>query len=153
MLDGVVGTDVVALANQTTGTFASINIGTNIPVSTQMTLTGAASTNYTLTQPTDLKANILSRPPIANAGEDKSVDEENAFTLDGSGSIDLDGDNLTYLWTAPDGITLSSNTEQKPSFTAPEVLKDKTFTFTLVVNDGTSNSEPDQVVITVKTSR
>jgi len=149
-LEGIIGTDVIALANHTTGTFASTNVGTNIPVSTQMTLTGAASTNYTLTQPTDLKANILGRPPIANAGEDKSVDEGNAFTLDGSGSIDLDGDNLTYLWTAPDGITLSSNTAQKPSFTAPEVLKDKTFTFTLVVNDGTSNSEPDQVIITVK---
>ena len=52
-LDGVVGTEDVTLANASTGTFADKNIGTGKAVTTApMTITGADSGNYTLTQPT-----------------------------------------------------------------------------------------------------
>jgi trimeric autotransporter adhesin len=59
-LSGVVGSDVVALANNTTGTFASATVGTAKTVTSAMTLSGAASGNYTLTQPT-LTANITTK--------------------------------------------------------------------------------------------
>ncbi len=52
-LSGEVSGDVVSLANDTTGTFDTKNIGTGKAVATApMTLTGADSGNYTLTQPT-----------------------------------------------------------------------------------------------------
>jgi hypothetical protein len=70
--------------------------------------------------------------------------------LDGSLSSDPDGDPLTYKWTAPAGITLSSATAQKPVFTAPQVSTNTNYTFTLVVNDGTVDSPTDHVVVTVK---
>ena len=92
----------------------------------------------------------VNKAPVANAGVDQSVDETSLCTLDGSASADLDKNTLTYLWTAPDGITLSSATVAKPTFTAPEVTADKTYTFSLVVNDGSLNSVADEVVITVK---
>ena len=38
-------------------------------------------------------------PPVADAGNDKSVDVGEQATLDGSGSSDADGDSLTYSWT------------------------------------------------------
>ncbi|MFA9392088.1 MAG: leucine-rich repeat protein [Prolixibacteraceae bacterium] len=87
--------------------------------------------------------------PIANAGTDQTVNENEQFILDGSASSDPDNDELSYLWTAPDGITLNSGTAPKPTFTAPKVTTDTNYTFTLLVNDGTADSPADQVVVTV----
>jgi uncharacterized protein (TIGR02145 family) len=88
--------------------------------------------------------------PVANAGIDRIIDEGTVFTLNGSGSSDPDADQITYQWTAPEGITLSSSTVATPTFTAPWVTGNTDFTFKLVVNDGTLDSDEDQVVITVK---
>ena len=71
-------------------------------------------------------------------------------TLDASASSDLDNNTLTYKWTAPPGIILSSTTVAKPNFTAPQVLTDQSYAFSLIVNDGIVNSTADQVYITVR---
>jgi len=86
-------------------------------------------------------------PPTANAGMDQEIVEGDLVTLDGSASSDPEGATLTYLWTAPDGITLDDPTAAMPTFTAPMV--DMDYTFTLVVNDGELDSNPDEVVVTV----
>jgi hypothetical protein len=59
-LEGVVGSDDVTLATETTGTFASANIGTAIVVIPAMTITGMAIGNYILRQPT-LVADIAAK--------------------------------------------------------------------------------------------
>ena len=52
-LSGIVGSDAVTLGNSTSGAFAQSAIGTGIAATTSpMILTGTASGNYTLTQPT-----------------------------------------------------------------------------------------------------
>jgi ACT domain-containing protein len=96
------------------------------------------------------KIDSSNKAPNANAGFNQTVDENTLVTLDGSGSTDPNNDALTYLWTAPAGITLSSATAIKPTFTAPEVTTDQTLTFSLIVNDGKVNSTADEVVITIK---
>lgn len=58
-LQGVISGDVVSLENLTVGTFAQSALGNDVAVVTAMTLGGANAGNYTLIQPTGLKANIL----------------------------------------------------------------------------------------------
>jgi hypothetical protein len=92
----------------------------------------------------------VNHPPVANAGLDQTVNEGALVTLDGSASSDSDGNALMYRWTAPDGIILNSAIPAKPTFIAPGVASDSTVVFILVVNDGTLDSSPDTVTITVK---
>ncbi len=87
--------------------------------------------------------------PIASAGNDQTVDENSIFSLDGTASSDPEGTELSYLWTTPSQFTTDSVTESKPTFTAPEVTKDTTFTITLVVNDGMLDSQADTIKVTV----
>lgn len=81
-------------------------------------------------------------PPVADAGADQKVTGGDLVTLDGSGSSDADGDDLTYQWTSQyPGITLSDPTAANPTFTAPDVTELSTFSFSLYVNDGKVNSD------------
>ena len=56
------------------------------------------------------------------------------------------------MWSQTEGpaVTLSSTSDQYPTFTAPMVEDDVTLTFQLIANDGMVDSEPDTVTITVK---
>lgn len=92
----------------------------------------------------------INQVPIANAGNMQTVSEGETVTLDARSSMDPDGDALTYKWTAPEGITLSSLTSATPSFTVPTVESDTWLNFELVVNDGKVNSPTAQVNVLVK---
>ena len=94
-------------------------------------------------------SNNVNEAPTANAGPDATVNESSPVILDGSGSSDPNGDTLTFLWTAPAGISLSSTTAESPTFTTPSVTTDTVLTFSLIVNDGTDSSPADNVIITV----
>ena len=78
--------------------------------------------------------------PTADAGTDSTVDEGAVVALDGSGSSDPEGEDLSYLWTqvsngAP-SVSLSDATLQGPGFTSPDQLQaDVTLAFTLIVTD------------------
>jgi hypothetical protein len=91
-------------------------------------------------------------PPIANAGADVVVDCEgssgNQVTLDGSGSSDPDDDPLTYTWTGPFPEGGGTVTGVSPTVT----LSLGTSTINLVVNDGTVDSAPDDMTVSVNVS-
>ena len=94
--------------------------------------------------------------PTAHAGGNQTVDEGDPVTLNGSGSSDPEGADLTYAWTqtAPDSgpgsaVPLSDETTASPSFTAPDLLATTTLTFSLTVGDGVNTSTADTVDITV----
>ncbi len=87
--------------------------------------------------------------PVADAGVDREVPIESPLVLDGSGSGDTDGDDITFAWTlvsAPQGsgATLSDADTVSPAFT-PDLEGD--YEFSLVVNDGTVDSAADSVTI------
>ena len=87
--------------------------------------------------------------PVADAGEDQQVSEGDSVTLDGSGSYDPSSGTLSYKWTADSAIVLNDSSSLTPAFIAPEVEQDSFFRFFLVVTNGSIDSEPDTVVITV----
>jgi hypothetical protein len=100
--------------------------------------------------------------PIANAGLNQTVNEFGpaptfapvTVFLDGSASMDPDGNPLTYQWTQISGppVTLSDPSARTPSFVTPQVPRTPPSTpliFQLVVNDGTVPSAARQVTVTV----
>lgn len=96
----------------------------------------------------------VNSPPVADAGPDQSVAVTDVVTLDGSGSSDVDGDPLTYLWmltSVPAGstATLSSPTDVMPTF---NVDLPGSYTAELIVNDGTTDSTADTVTVSTVNS-
>jgi len=86
-------------------------------------------------------------PPLADAGQPRTLNEGSPVTLDGSASYDPDGvvtdsNYLTYSWTNPattapcSTIVLSGDSTATPSFTAPSVgAAGMSCAFELVVTD------------------
>jgi hypothetical protein len=96
-----------------------------------------------------VKLECRGEPPVANAGVDQSVSEQQLVALDGGGSSDPDGDALTYAWTQVSGppVVLSDPTAEKPTFTAPfVVLGGETLTFELTV---TANGDTDTDTVSI----
>lgn len=90
--------------------------------------------------------------PVAKVGVDQTVLVNELVTLDGSQSYDPDSDTITYSWSEdasnPQSGILSDPSSVNPTFT-PTVAG--VYQFTLVVNDGQANSNPDTVTVTVQT--
>lgn len=87
--------------------------------------------------------------PIANAGLEQSVNVGASVALDGSASVDVDGDPINYEWAiisapATSTATLDSTTTVDPSFTADV---EGSYTIQLIVNDGSIKSEADTVTV------
>jgi hypothetical protein len=92
--------------------------------------------------------------PVADAGRDLKALNDVLVVLDGSASSDAEGDSLTYNWTlvskpAISAATISNSTGVMPTFTTDVP---GTYTASLVVNDGVSNSNTDTVSITAISS-
>lgn len=89
-------------------------------------------------------------PPTAQAGPDQHVLSGTLVTLDGSLSFDPDHDLITYLWTFVSRPTGSTATLSDPAVIRPTFTADVAggYTIRLIVNDGTVNSAPDDVVVT-----
>jgi hypothetical protein len=91
----------------------------------------------------------LNVAPVANAGPDQGGKALGSLiTLDGSGSIDANGDSLTYLWSLskPPG---SAAVLADPSSVTPTFTVDLTGNYVaqLIVNDGMLSSAPNTVNI------
>ncbi len=102
--------------------------------------------------PAQVVVHVGNTPPVAAAGRDRRVDRGAEVTLDGTGSSDADGDELSFTWSQVEGpeVALSDPSSPTPSFTAPDERAN--LVFELVVNDGFVDSEPDRVQVFVGNS-
>ena len=91
----------------------------------------------------------------ANAGQDQTVNQGDAVSLNGTGSMGPPGAMLSYSWSQTGGsptVTLTGANTATAGFTAPTGLtNDVTLTFTLTVSVGSEamESETDTVDVTV----
>jgi len=100
--------------------------------------------------PDTVNISTTNSTPVADAGTDQAVLVNDTVILDGSGSSDADGDNLTFSWaltTVPDTsmAVLSDASAVSPDFVADPP---GTYVAQLIVNDGSVNSAADTVTIT-----
>ena len=107
-----------------------------------------------------ITVNSPNGPPVADAGDDQLILSGSQVTINGSGSSDVDGTVVSYLWTRISGTGDSTiiddvvKTNQNLVFTADTLTEGAVsvthdFTLTVIDNEGAS-SEADRVTITVQ---
>jgi hypothetical protein len=116
-------------ASNTAGTYQLLfNLQSLKKYSSGIAGSGIASTAWTVLNP--------NKAPIAVAGKDITITQASTVMLNGSASSDPDGNQITYRWVAPQGITLNDSTLAKPSFTVTAANNGNTYPFLLIVSDG-----------------
>jgi hypothetical protein len=91
---------------------------------------------------------VPNRAPVADAGQDQSVQVGATVQVDGSASRDPDGDPLTYTWRQVLGpaVTLQNAGTEHPSFVASEPGE---YRLAMCVSDGGLESVCDGVAVSV----
>ncbi len=111
------------------------------------------SDGYADSLPDTVAISTLNSAPRADAGADQTARVGAQVQLDGSASSDPDGDSLAYRWslTVPAGsqAALTAITAAATSFA---VDKPGTYLAQLIVNDGTTDSAADTVVVSTTNS-
>jgi len=84
--------------------------------------------------------NAFAEAPEADAGPDQTVDEGDTVTLDGTGSTDAEGQEISFEWIYESdkkvhkdpfkGKNAANDEAAKPTFTTKEVKEDTTIIFT-----------------------
>ena len=95
---------------------------------------------------------VINQCPVADGGEDRLVTIGETVVLDGSGSLDPDGGEITYSWSLVEkpqgsGVELLNPNSCNTSIT-PDLHGD--YLVQLVVSDDLCESEPDTVLVTTE---
>jgi hypothetical protein len=106
-------------------------------------------------QPDVVTITTINSPPVAIAGPDQTVLVNQTAFLNGGNSYDVDGDQLSFIWSlvsVPSGsvATLSNATSVSPHFV---VDRSGIYQVQLIVNDGHEDSAPDMVTISTGNSK
>ena len=97
---------------------------------------------------------VANQPPVAEAGDDVDVIVGTRVSLDGSRSMDPDGDTLIYAWELVSRPPSSSAILIDSSTVSPGFLVDVpgTYEAELRVSDGKQDSAPDRVFVRTQNS-
>lgn len=154
------GGPTVTLSSRTslTPTFVVPQITTNTNFTFSATVTDQGGQQATATTIVNAIAQVVNRPPVANAGSDQSTQISTSVTLDGRLSADPDGDPITYQWSQSPSdsyqVTLTGNTTPQPQLTTPIITELQTVLhFTLTVTDSSGANATDSVNITIGRNR
>ena len=131
-----------------------LKVKNNITSSVRLFNTGIINSNETTSiQSNTIEINVnisqTNNPPVANAGPDREVYENQSIALNGSNSYDPDGNAMTFSWYCPVG-TLSNPNISQPTFIAPSVNYDTNCVCALTVTDNKGLSSSDTVQILIK---
>ena len=105
----------------------------------------------TVLAPTAIPHETSNMMPVANAGEDQEIISGVTVTLDGSNSMDIDGNITSWLWSS-DTVTLTGANTIMPTFLAENLVPgadDVIHVFTLTVTDDDGGTASDTVTVTI----
>ena len=91
-----------------------------------------------------ITAGTANQPPVANAGPDQTVNEDEIVEFDGSGSYDSSGTIVAYQWDFGDGSPTKTGQTVSHVYSAPGI-----YTTTLTVTDEDNNMDMDIAQITI----
>ena len=132
-------------ANTPAPSFAAPSVSADANYTLTLTVSDGTDTS-TDTVVVTVKNNLR---PVANAGQNLTVQEGATVNLNGFASSDPDGDMITYRWTISPSVTLENANAPAPSFTAPAVSADTDYIISLTVSDGT-DTDTATIIVTVQ---
>jgi uncharacterized repeat protein (TIGR02059 family) len=97
--------------------------------------TGAQATNLTSRSVT-IRVGVVNDPPVVIVNYPNICYSGFIGEIDASGSYDPNSDNITFEWSAPANIPVSSVSSSKIQFLAPVLTLAETAVFILRINDG-----------------
>ena len=150
-LVGVVGSDAVNLVKTSAvGAFASADVGTGITVNVSgLTLSGAKSGNYTLTQPTTT-ANITKRSLTVTAtGVNKTYDGTTTATATLSDNR-VGGDSLTVSYTTATFSNKNVGTNLTVNVNGISISGTKAGNYTLANTTAIASANITKAILTIK---
>lgn len=94
---------------------------------------------------------VPNQSPIANAGEDQSVNRGDLVTLNASQSVDVDGALLSYTWLqlGEQTVTLNNADTANANFISPIINTPSLLSFEVTVMDDLGSVSSDTVQVTV----
>jgi hypothetical protein len=130
-------------------TFSAPDVDAITSLTFQLTVTASDGQSSDPDEVTVSVTNLIA--PVADAGDDRTVNEGDAVTLDGSGSTEGSGSIVTYAWvqTLGTNVTLTDAETATATFDAPQVDAEAELTFELTVTDANDLSSTATVTITV----
>jgi len=108
---------------------------------------------YTQTKSFSVNIKEVNDLPVADAGQDQSVEEGNIVVLNGDKSYDIETIISSYKWKQTEGpsVILSSPDSKTLTFLAQDIDIDKiTLTFELTVSDTEGLTSTDTVIVTIQ---
>jgi mono/diheme cytochrome c family protein len=130
------------------GAFGDLAAGQSVDVYGDEESDGCFEAETIIVDMTVEVAPVANRAPTAKAGDDATVDAGTAVLLDGSASMDPDGDTLAYAWvlSAPEGsMTVLADADMVMASFNTDVVGD--YVAELTVSDG-EFSDSDSVTVT-----
>ncbi len=130
-------------ANQAIANFTPTTAGTYV-----FRLTVTDNKGATASDQVSATITSVNTPPVAEAGSNINGAVNTSITLDGSNSLDPDGNITSYQWSQQSGpnVTINNSNQVIASFTAT-VASTYIFRLTVTDNDGATNSDEVSVLV------